>query len=328
VPDVLATAQMEMKKQRDATYVFSELSVTPPLQKKGTQASKLPPELGPLGIINNVAGEWSWFPPPPGEPQIAFKLIEDVRKESQDYYGVPRIDTPPSLSQARQQRQAQRWLAKWGEAFYQLSVLAYQHLSPDELGEILGRPPTLTAEGIARHRLMLWFDVRAMDPAWVESLLQNISTLILPADAAGVVDRAKLIQLAMAYLDPTLAEEVTSDAAGARQSVYKDVRSEVGSIMQGNEGLYVENDPTAPQKLLFAQQIVTGNPDYQAQLTEGSPAFAPRKAALMQKYVKNLLQSAKQQQNKVIGRLGVAPGAGPGAGMMGMMGGQQGGAGY
>ena len=74
-----------MKQQRDATYVYSQFSVTPPLQKRGSQASKLPPELGPLGIINITNGsEWSWFPPPPGRPDIAFKLIEDIRKESED----------------------------------------------------------------------------------------------------------------------------------------------------------------------------------------------------------------------------------------------------
>jgi len=313
VPDVVQTAQMEMKQQRDATYVFSQMSVTPPLQKKGTQASRLPPELGPFGIINNNAGgEWSWFQPPPGKPEIAFKLQEDVRRENEDYYGCPRPDFLPQRWQPRQQRGAMRWLAKWGEALWQLSVLAYENLSPEELQAILGRPPLLTADLIAKHALMLWFDVRSMDPDWVESLLKAIAEMILPADSAGVVDRAKLIQFAMAYLEPTLAEELTTDQAGAKQAMFKSVRDEVASIMAGNEPLLVENDPTAKAKLQFAQQVIQGNPEYLAQLMQNSPAFNPRKAQLMQKYMKNLAQSAVQMgENKMIGRLGVMPGTAP-----------------
>jgi len=309
VPDVLATAQQEMKQQRDATYVFSQMSVTPPLQKKGTQASKLPAELGPMGIINNTnGGEWSWFTPPPGKPEIAFKLIEDVRKEAQDYYGIPRADTPPAVPQTRQQRQVARWLSTWGIAFWQLAVLAYQNLDPEEMHAVIGRQPLLSADQVARHQLLLWFDVRALDPAWVESLLKAIAELILPADSAGVVDRAKLVQLALAYLDPTLAEEVTTDQEGAKQALFKSVRDEIGAIMQGNEAMYVENDPTAKAKLAFAHQIISSNPDYQMVLSERSPQFDPRKRELLEKWGKNLTQSALQQDNKTIGRLGVKPG--------------------
>lgn len=303
VPEVLGTGQREMKQQRDGTYVYSQLSITPPLQKRGTQASKLPPELGPLGIINNVAGEWSWFPPPPGKPEIAFKLIEDIRREGEDYYGIPRADTPSMRWQPRQQRQAMRWLGKWAEALWQLAVLAYQHLSPEELYAVLGRAPVLNADTVAKHRLLLWFDTRAMDPAWVESLLQAISQMILPADAAGVIDRAKLIQFAMAYLEPTLAEEVTSDQEGAKQAIFKGVRDEIAAIMLGNEGMYVENDPTAKSKLMFAQQIVQANPDYQQVLQTD-----PRKRELLEKWTKNLTMSVMQEQNKTIGRLGIKPG--------------------
>lgn len=304
VPEVCTTAQLEMKQQRDATYVYSQLSVTPPLQKKGTQASRLPPELGPMGIINNVSGEWSWFPPPPGEPQVAFKLIEDVRRETEDYYGVPRPDLPPQRYVPRQQRQVMRWLAKWGEALWQLSVLAYQNLEPQELQAILGRAPLLNADLVAKHQLLLWFDVRSMDPAWVESLLASVAQWVA-MDTGGVIDHAKLVAFGMAYLDPTLADEVTTDQAGAKQALFKGVREEIGAIMQGNEGLYVENDPTAKAKLLFAEQIIGSNPEYMAQLDERSPGFSERKRELLEKWRKNLLQSAMQQDNKIVGRLGV-----------------------
>ncbi len=308
VPDVLLTAQREMKQQRDGCYVYSQLSITPPLQKKGTQASKLPPELGPLGIINNSSGDWSWFPPPPGDPKMAMILMQEIVRETKEYFGIPTLEMPPMIWQNRQQRTVMRWLGKWGEAFWQLTALAYQNLRPEELESVIGRQPLLNADTVAKHRLLLWFDVRALDPAWVESLLKNISELVLPADISGTIDRAKLVQLAMAYLDPTLAEEVTVDQAGAKQALFKEVRDELASIMQGNEAIYVENDPTAKAKLSFVQQIIGANPDYQLQLSPNSPQFNPRKRELLDKWLKNLEQSALQMQNRSIGRLGVAPG--------------------
>ena len=78
--------------------------------------------------------------------------------------------------------------------------------------------------------------------------------------------------------------------------------------MQGNEAVYSENDPTARAKLQFAQQILQANPDYVVQLQENSAHFNPRKRELLDKYLKNLGQSVVQQQNKVVGRLGVNPG--------------------
>jgi hypothetical protein len=60
VPDLVATNQMEIKQQRDATFIYSQLSITPPLLKSGTVASKLPPEFGPFAIVNAAAGNpWS-----------------------------------------------------------------------------------------------------------------------------------------------------------------------------------------------------------------------------------------------------------------------------
>lgn len=316
VPDVVMTSQMELKQQRDATYVFSQMSTIPPLQKRGTAASKLPPELGPGGIINNPGGsDWSWFPPPEGNPEIAFKLQDSVRKENEDRYGIERIDTPPTRPQKRKARLISRWLGGWGNALWQLGVLAYQNLSPDELAEILGRQATLDARTLARHRLTLWFDVRALDNDWVKELLTTIAQFVLPADTAGVVDRAKLIQFAMAYLEPTLAEEVTTDQEGAKQAIFQQVRNEIAQIMLGNEAQYVENDPTAKMKLLFVSQIIDSNPDYAAQLVPQlragvpNPQYNERKHELLQKYVANLKQSAVQMvDNKVIGRLGVKPG--------------------
>ncbi len=313
-PEIFATQQTEIKRQRDALFVHTELSVTPPLKKIGTKASKLPPEFGPLAVFNFGANnDWDWFAPPPGKPEIAFKLIEDIKKERDEYFGFMRPDTHPSRAQARQQRMVNRWLMTFGRALWQLSVLAYENLTEEELTELLGRKPMLTADKLLKHHLTLWFDVRSLDNEWVSQMIEQIGK-ILAVDTGGTIDRSKLTGILAAYLDPTLAEEVSVDQQGAAQAVFHQVRDEVAQVMLGNEAQYTENDPTAKMKMQFLKQIVTNNPDYMSQLHPQSPQHNPRKAELLQRYQKNLAQSAVQQDNKTVGRLGVQPGAPAGNG--------------
>lgn len=307
-PEIFSTQQMEIKRQRDALFVHTELSVTPPLKRLGTRASKLPPEFGPLSVFNfGSSNDWEWFAPPPGKPELAFKLIEDIKKERDDYFGFMRPDTHPARPQTRQQRMVNRWLMTWGRVLWQLSVLAYQNLAEEELTELLGRKPMLTVDKLLKHHLTLYFDVRSMDNEWVQQMIEQIAKILM-ADTGGTIDRSKLTQIMLAYLDPTLAEEVAVDQQGAAQAVFNQVRNEVAQVMLGNEAQYTENDPTAKMKLQFLKQIVMNNPDYVSQLHPQSPAHNPRKAELLQRYQKNLAQSAVQQDNKTVGRLGVQPG--------------------
>lgn len=308
VPEILATAQLEYKRQRDALFVHTELSITPPLKKLGTKASKLPPEFGPLAVFNfgGSMNDWEWFNPPPGKPELAFQLIENIRKERDEYHGLARPDTHPQRAQARQQRMTDRWLMTWGVGIWHWSVLAYQNLSTDELTALLGRPPLLTVDDLLKYRVSLWFDVRSLDNQWVKDMTQQI-TEILATDTGGTVDRSKLTQIMLAYLDPTLADEVSLDQQGAAKAIFNDVRSEVAQVMLGNEAEYVENDPTAKMKLQFLQQIISSNPNYVMVLHPSSPQFNARTAELLQKYAASLQQSATQQDNKVVGRIGVKP---------------------
>lgn len=313
VPETVMTQQNELKNSRDLTYIYQQLSVAPPLQKKGTQASKLPPGLSPMGIVNNVnGGEWAWFPPPPGNPEVAFKLMAEVRKEVEDHYGIERADTPASRGQKRKMRLIGRWLAKWGQAFWQLSVLAYKNLSTEELTEILGRPPLLDADTIAQQRLMFWFNIKALDSEWLDTLIDKIIQL-LQIDTGNSIDRTKLVQLVMDYLDPMLGEEVSLDQAGASQQMFKEVRDEINSIMQGNKPMLRQNDPTAKMKMMFAQQIVQENPAYQLELTPKfpngmtNPNFSQVKADNLKTYMQNLQHNYQEMvTSKMQGRLGVS----------------------
>jgi Mg/Co/Ni transporter MgtE len=73
-------------------------------------------------------------------------------------------------------------------------------------------------------------------------------------------------------------------------------------MILGNEPQYVENDPTAPTKMQYVQDIMSKNPVAQQQ-SQTNQTFQ----MIFQNYVKNLQMSIMQQQNKQIGRIGVTP---------------------
>jgi len=83
--------------------------------------------------------------------------------------------------------------------------------------------------------------------------------------------------------------------------LYKDVVNDVGMMMLGNEAQYVENDPSAPTKMQYLQEIMQKNPKAQ-QAAQSDQIFQ----ILLQNYSKNLQMSIEQQKNKEIGRIGVS----------------------
>ena len=68
------------------------------------------------------------------------------------------------------------------------------------------------------------------------------------------------------------------------------------------QGKHDVGELSAPNMFRFMQQIVQGNPKYQEAL-QGDERFQ----ALLENYGKNLQQSVTQEQNKMIGRIGVQP---------------------
>jgi hypothetical protein len=312
VPDILATAQAEIKQQRDALFINSQLSNTPPLVKKGTQASKLPPEFGPFAIMNDAMGGGAYTPlllTQGSKPEVAFKLYEMVKKEGEDYYGLPRVDTPPGRSQQKLQRFVKRWLSKWGEAFWQLVVLAYQNMEPEELAAIIGREPRLTASDMAKFKVTFSYDVRAGDGEWIERLVKWITQILSTGGATGM-NMEKLLNLLLRYIDPGLYEEVANDPAGNKTKVFKETREQVNSVMLGNKPQVgvdlTEKDPTARMRMMFAQQIVNGNPQFKALLTPGHQNFSEEHAKNFKLLNDNWQHSYQETVlSKMQGKLGV-----------------------
>jgi hypothetical protein len=164
-------------------------------------------------------------------------------------------------------------------------------------------------EAIQRgHDWRLRFDVRDLSTDFMVEKLKAIATGVLPLDAAGVVDRAKLVALTLAWIDPSLARSVISDQQAAAQKLFKQVQDDMAQMFLGNEVMMTENDPTSGRQLQYAQQIIGANPKYQEALARDE-----RTRGLVEQWSKNKQFAAMQEQNKITGRIGVQSSAPIGA---------------
>jgi hypothetical protein len=195
------------------------------------------------------------------------------------------------------------WLSVWSESFSMVFSLTLQYMEPVEVERICGMQlPQNSSEISSMFDFHVKYDVRDIDSAYVIEKLKAITQFVLPLDAGGVIDRNKLVKAAVEAIDPDKAKELIMPAGSASQKVYKDIQSDVGLMMLGNEAQYVENDPAAGAKLQYLQDIIGKNQKAQGMMNQD-----PHFRALIENYIKNLQMSVTQDQNKTIGRTGVSP---------------------
>jgi hypothetical protein len=181
--------------------------------------------------------------------------------------------------------------------------LSLQYLDIAELERICAVPiPKSIADIGNMYDFEVKFDIRNLYSDLVMEKLQAIQQFVIPLDSGGVIDRNKLVQKAVEAISPDSAKDLIINNQSASQKLYKDVQTDIGMMMLGNEANYVENDPTASTKMQYLQQIMQKNPKAQ-QASQQDQMFQ----MLLQNYMKNLQMSIMQEQNKQIGRIGVTP---------------------
>lgn len=302
ITDILSTDQAELKAQHDSMRDRTAFETVPPLMYKrrvGGSSRIGPAMLLPVSDVN----DYKWMEPPRGTPTIAEFVTVQVEKNAAGYFGLTREDTPPALAQMLQQNSVDNWLTAWTEVYTQMLQLCLQYMDVVEIERVTGvSVPKVMDDITSQYDFEVKFDVKNLYSDLVLEKLQAIAQFVLPMDSGGIIDKAKLVQKAVEAISPDTAKEIILNPQSASQRLYKDVQTEIGMMMLGNEPTYVENDPTAQTKMMYLQDIMSKNPKAQ-QASQGDPMFQ----ALLQNYVKNLQMSVMQQQNKQIGRVGVTP---------------------
>ena len=302
VPELCMTNQFEIKAQRDSIRDRTAFTTMPPILVKKR-----------LGGINKVApamhlpvtspDDYRFMPAPTGDTGTAFNLIDRVELENAQYFGLFHPQASPQLTQVTQQSIVNNWLDVWSEAFSMTFSLMLQYLDPAEIESITGTPIPQNMSNISnQYDFRIKYDVRELDTNFVIEKLKAIMQFVMPLDQGGVIDKNKLVKAAIEAIDPDKAKDIIINTGTASQMLYREIQSDVGLMMLGNEANYVENDPSAATKLQYLQDVISKNPKAQ-QTMQGDQHFR----ALLDNYVKNLQMSVSQQQNKQIGRTGVTP---------------------
>lgn len=307
LPEVLYTTQRSLKVQEDSVTDNTSLGVLPPIlvpELEGVDYKFAPAAQVPVRGLGQ-GREPRFMDVPASNTKVAFELIDRLERRVDRYTGRVRQDEPAQGPQAIQQKFVQSNLLSWTEAFQQEFVLLQQFLPVEKFQRITGSEGRLAndPETLAQsYDFILTFDVRDLDTDYLQAKLKAIKDMVLPVDAAGRIDRAKLVELLLRAIDPTLAKEVITDRTSASQALFNKVKSDFLGMMAGFEPEYVELDPTAGTQLQYADQLMRGNPKLQQSI-----ATDERTKKMAENWVKNRQQSVAQEQNKQVGRIGVQP---------------------
>jgi hypothetical protein len=309
VPELAAPLQRLSKVMQDSLIDRTSLTTLPP-RIVPSRLMDEDQEFGPAATIPILRGEEPRFMQVPTHDGVAEAILRLSYERVDQFFGRLSASVPPARVQARQQHMVNGFLGIWSEVFKQVLALVFQYMPADEFKRVTGfdKPSMGPNEIAGSYDLILSVDVRELDMDFAVKQLQAVSQFVLPEDAAGVVDRSKLVRAKLWAINPMLARDLVTDQDGARQKLFREVSAEVASMFLGNPPNLVENDPTAPMQLQFAAQIVQANPNYQEALRAGG-----RFAEMLQVWGKNRMHSKVQQDNKQVGRLGVEPVATPAA---------------
>ena len=302
VPEIAMTDQEEIKAQHDSIRDRTAFTTLPPIlvKKRLGGINKIAPG---IHLPVTSADDYRFMPTPTGETGTAFNLIDRVEMNHALYFGLSHPSVPPQRTQTTQQFLINNWLDIWSEAFSMTFSLMLQYMDPAEIEGITGKPLPQNISSISNmFDFQVKYDVRELDTNFVIEKLKAITQFVLPLDAGGVIDKNKLVKAAIEAIDPDKAKELIINTGTASQILYKDMQSDLGLMMLGNEANYVENDPSAATKMQYLQDIMSKNPKAQ-QSMQSDPHFR----AMLENYMKNLQMSVSQQQNKQIGRTGVTP---------------------
>jgi hypothetical protein len=305
ITEILMTEQAELKGQHDSMRDRTSFETMPPFIMRRRIGG-----VGRIGPAQQIGvsspDDIKFLEPPRGTPNLAEMVIQQVETNAAKYFGLSSALTekqPTQHAMMIQQMAVDNFLTQLTEVYTHIMQLSLQYMENEEIERVVTFAlPDNILDISNQFDFEMKFDVRNQYVDFVMEKLSAISQFVLPLDSGGIIDRNKLVLKALEAIAPESAADLVSDQTSASQKMFKDVQTEIGMMMLGNEPQYVENDPTAKSKMQFAQQVIQKNPKAQ-QAMQGDQVFQ----ALFQNYVKNLQMSISQQQNKVVGRIGVTP---------------------
>ncbi len=305
IPELVQTAQEEIKIQRDFRADRASISILPPV-KVPANRGKFDLVLGPgMQIPERRPGEIDWMSPP--RPDMGSIEVEQAtRADVDNYFGRISEAVPQQRYMLHTQELIDSWLIDMKLCIAQTMALAQQYMLPEEVARITGNAQlafNASPQDIrGRYDITAEFDARLLDNEALGAKLDYLAKVLVPLDSFGVIDRAGLVKYMFQAVDPNLAGMLVQDIGAATQAEIEDEQGAFAKIAAGTEPPLKEGGQNAQVRLQTLQQIIQSNPAVQQRYAQDE-IFRSMIDARAQAFQFQL----QQQQNAVIGRTGAQP---------------------
>jgi hypothetical protein len=305
IPELVQTAQEEIKIQRDFRSDRASISILPPV-KVPANRGKFDLVLGPgMQIPERRPGEIEWMNPP--RPDMGSIEVEAAtRADVDNYFGRISDAVPQQRYMLHTQELIDSWLIDMKLCIAQTMALAQQYMTPEEVARITGNAQlafNASPQDIrGRFDITAEFDARLLDNEALGAKLDYLAKVLVPLDSFGVIDRAGLVKYMFQAVDPNLAGLLVQDIGAATAAEQEDEQGAFAKIAAGTEPPLREGGQNAQVRLQTLQQIIQSNPAVQ-QRYQQDEIFRSMIDARAQAFQFQL----QQQQNAVIGRTGAQP---------------------
>jgi hypothetical protein len=305
IPELVQTAQEEIKIQRDYRADRASISILPPVRVPANRG-KFDLVLGPgVQVPERRPGEIGWMDPP--RPDAGSIEVENAtRFDVNNYFGRMADGVPPQMSMIHTQEMIDSYLLDMKLCVIQTMALAQQYMTPEEVSRVTGNASlafSASPQDIrGRFDITAEFDARLLDSEALGAKLDYLAKVLVPLDSFGVIDRAGLVKYMFQAVDPNMAAMLVQDIGAATQQEIEDEQGAFAKIAAGTEPPMKEGGQNAQVRLQTLQQIIQSNPAV-SQRYQQDEIFRRMLDARMQAFNFQLQQS----QNAVIGRVGAQP---------------------
>jgi hypothetical protein len=277
IPELVQTAQEEIKIQRDYRADRASISILPPVRVPANRG-KFDLVLGPgVQVPERRPGEIGWMDPP--RPDAGSIEVENAtRFDVNNYFGRMADGVPPQMSMIHTQEMIDSYLLDMKLCVIQTMALAQQYMTPEEVSRVTGNASlafSASPQDIrGRFDITAEFDARLLDSEALGAKLDYLAKVLVPLDSFGVIDRAGLVKYMFQAVDPNMASMLVQDIGAATQQEIEDEQGAFAKIAAGTEPPMKEGGQNAQVRLQTLQQIIQCNPAASANATSRTKSSA------------------------------------------------------
>jgi hypothetical protein len=304
VPEILRTQQDAIKIQRDTQGARALIEAFPPMEAKIGNDKMRWKNAPSAQNFTRTGSEYRYVETQRGteSAQIALK---DARQEANWYCGQPDPEIPPDVAQEYAQNLVDHYMSEIGQMEFMILQLMAQYMDKADAEEVVGPLlkdwPEDAAEIRTPHFFTPQFDLRRTNLEYVTNMVDAVSK-IMPLDNGGAIDGSGIAGWLTNLLDPGMKRFVRTGGSATQKEI-DDQQTRIAKIAMGMQPPIPESGVNPQLRLQTISSTLQGSPQLQAAFANPK---APQTLTLL-KDVQHYQFMLAQQQNKVVGRLGVQP---------------------